>query len=97
MLERESGVTRPGSIGVGTPGVIDPTSGVLKNSNTTCLNGRRLREDLGAALGVEARVANDANCFALAEAMFGAGLGLGADALGEQIIQGLRAADRLSA
>jgi fructokinase len=75
MLERESGATRPACIGIGTPGVIDPASGVLKNSNTTCLNGRRVGEDLAAALGVEARLANDANCFAHAEAMLGAGRG----------------------
>jgi N-acetylglucosamine kinase len=75
MLERESGAKRPARIGFGTPGVIDPSSGVLKNSNTLCLNGRRLREDLSRALGVEARIANDANCFALAEATFGAGRG----------------------
>jgi N-acetylglucosamine kinase len=73
MLEKKSGTKRPGWIGFGTPGVIDPGTGVLKNSNTACLNGRRIRDDLGKALGVEARVANDANCFALAEAMFGAG------------------------
>jgi fructokinase len=73
MLERKSGVKRPAWIGFGTPGVIDPRTGVLKNSNTLCLNGHPIREDLGKALGVEARVANDANCFALAEAMFGAG------------------------
>jgi fructokinase len=73
MLERKSGQKRPAWIGFGTPGVVDPATGVLKNSNTICLNGHRIREDLGAALGVEARVANDANCFALAEAMFGAG------------------------
>jgi len=73
MLERESGAGRPAWIGFGTPGVIDPSSGVLKNSNSTCLNGRRVREDLAAALGVEVRIANDANCFALAEAAFGAG------------------------
>jgi N-acetylglucosamine kinase len=73
MLERKSGIGRPACIGIGTPGVIDPQTGVLKNSNTTCLNGRRVREDLAAALGAEARLANDANCFALAEAMFGAG------------------------
>jgi predicted NBD/HSP70 family sugar kinase len=73
MLERKSGVRRPAWIGFGTPGVIDPRTGVLKNSNTVCLNGHPIREDLGAALGVEARVANDANCFALAEAAFGAG------------------------
>jgi N-acetylglucosamine kinase len=75
MLERESGVRRPPLIGIGTPGVIDPLTGVLKNSNTTCLNGRRLCEDLCTALGVEARLANDANCFALAEARLGAGRG----------------------
>jgi N-acetylglucosamine kinase len=75
MLERESGVRRPALIGIGTPGVIDPSTGVLKNSNSTCLNGRRVREDLAAALGVGVRLANDANCFALAEAMFGAGRG----------------------
>jgi N-acetylglucosamine kinase len=73
MLEQGSGARRPSWIGIGTPGVIDPAAGVLKNSNTTCLNGHRMREDLAAALGVEARLANDANCFALAEAAFGAG------------------------
>jgi fructokinase len=73
MLERASGTKRPPTIGFGTPGVIDPRSGVLKNSNTLCLNGQKLREDLGRALKVEARVANDANCFALAEALYGAG------------------------
>jgi fructokinase len=73
LLEGKSGVKRPAWIGIGTPGVIDPQTGVLKNSNTGCLNGHPIREDLGAALGVEARVANDANCFALAEAVFGAG------------------------
>jgi len=73
MLERKSGAKRPAWIGFGTPGVVDPRTGVLKNSNTACLNGQRIREDLAAALGAEARVANDANCFALAEALFGAG------------------------
>jgi fructokinase len=73
MLERKSGVKRPAWIGFGTPGVVDPRTGVLKNSNTLCLNGHPIREDLASALGTEARVANDANCFALAEAMFGAG------------------------
>jgi predicted NBD/HSP70 family sugar kinase len=77
MLERESGTRRPACIGFGTPGVIDPLTGVLKNSNSTCLNGHRIREEVGARLGVEARMANDANCFALAEALFGAGRGRG--------------------
>ena len=73
MLEKESGERRPAVIGIGSPGVIDPLSGIQKNSNTTCLNGRPLRDDLEKALGVEPRMANDANCFALAEARFGAG------------------------
>jgi predicted NBD/HSP70 family sugar kinase len=75
MLEKASGVSRPGEIGIGTPGVIDPETGILKNSNTLCLNGRRLREDLSGALGSRVTTANDANCFALAEARFGAGRG----------------------
>jgi fructokinase len=75
MLERRSGMKRPAWIGFGTPGVVDPRTGVLKNSNTACLNGHRIAEDLAAALGVEIRMANDANCFALAEAKFGAGKG----------------------
>jgi fructokinase len=75
MLERASGTKRPAVIGVGTPGVSDPVTGILKNSNTLCLNGRPLREDLGRALGAEVRMANDANCFALAEALHGAAKG----------------------
>ncbi len=76
-LERESGRKRPAVIGIGTPGTNDPSSGLIKNSNTTCLNGRPLGRDLSAALGAEARLANDANCFALAEALLGAARGRG--------------------
>jgi fructokinase len=75
MLERESGLKRPARIGFGTPGVIDPATGILKNSNTLCLNGNPMGADLSRALGVEAILANDANCFALAEASFGAARG----------------------
>jgi predicted NBD/HSP70 family sugar kinase len=74
-LETESGLRRPSVIGVGTPGAIEPATGALKNSNTVCLNGRPLGHDLAAALGVETRLANDANCFALAEATLGAARG----------------------
>jgi predicted NBD/HSP70 family sugar kinase len=74
-LEAESGVLRPPVIGVGSPGTIDPSTGILKNSNTLCLNGRPLRDDLSRRLGVEVRMANDANCFALAEAVLGAARG----------------------
>jgi fructokinase len=61
------------SVGVGTPGALSPASGLLRNSNTVCLNGRPLQSDLSGALGREVRIANDANCFALSEATDGAG------------------------
>ncbi len=72
QLEQLSGTSRPAVIGFGTPGATEPSTGVLKNSNTVCLNGRPLRDDLCEHLRVEARLANDANCFALAEATLGA-------------------------
>ncbi len=71
----ESGLPRPSRIGIGTPGVAEPSTGAIKNSNTTCLNGRPLRDDLAAALGCEVLLANDANCFTLAEATWGAARG----------------------
>jgi predicted NBD/HSP70 family sugar kinase len=74
-LESTSGIPRPGVIGVGTPGAIEPTTGTLKNSNTVCLNGRPLAIDLSTTLGVDVRLTNDANCFALAEATLGAAQG----------------------
>lgn len=58
---------RPLCIGIGTPGTTDPATGLLKNSNTLCLNGRPLQADLEEKLGVKVKIANDANCFALAE------------------------------
>ena len=61
------------AIGIGTPGAISARDGTMKNSNTTCLNGRRLYEDLVARLGIQVILENDANCFALAEAAVGAG------------------------
>ena len=70
-LEVRSGLVRPSVLGVGTPGTTEPSTGALKNSNTVCLNGRPLGHDLSRALGVEARLSNDANCFALAEATLG--------------------------
>lgn len=72
-VEREIGAQ--GTIGIGTPGSISPTTGVMRNSNSLYLNGRRFREDLSAAFGREVRMANDANCFALSEAIDGAGAG----------------------
>lgn len=63
------------SMGVGTPGAVSTRSGLLKNSNTTCLNGRALHADLQAEFAVPVHLENDANCFALAEALAGAGRG----------------------
>ena len=65
----------PLAVGVGTPGSADPRTGLMRNANTTCLIGRALPTDLQARLGVAVRVANDANCFALAEATLGAAKG----------------------
>ena len=64
-----------GSVGVATPGAIAPGTGRLKNSNSVCLNGRPLQADLEAALSRPVRLANDANCFALSEAVDGAAVG----------------------
>jgi fructokinase len=71
----EQQVESPLSIGIGMPGSISPKTGLVRNSNTLCLNGQALREDLTARLGREVRLANDANCFALSEAKDGAGAG----------------------
>jgi fructokinase len=65
------------TVGVGIPGTISPATGVVKNANSTWLNGRPLDRDLATALGRPVRVANDANCFALSEATDGAGAGMG--------------------
>jgi len=62
-----------GSIGVGIPGAESLASGLIKNANSTCLIGKPLRRDLQALLQREVRLANDANCFALSEAIDGAG------------------------
>ncbi len=64
-------------IGVGTPGAISRRSGLLRNSNTQCLNGRDFRGDLSRRLDRPVVLENDANCFALAEALHGAGSGHG--------------------
>ncbi len=68
--ERELGAR--GSVGVATPGAASLATGRMKNSNSTVLNGRTLREDLEARLARPVRIANDANCFALSEARDGA-------------------------
>jgi fructokinase len=61
--------------GIGTPGSISKDSGLMRNSNTIALNGKPLKHDLQEKLGREIELQNDANCFALAEAVSGAGKG----------------------
>jgi len=63
------------SIGLGTPGAVSRKSGLMKNCNSTCLNGRPFKEDIEHVLQREIRLGNDANCFALSEAVDGAGAG----------------------
>jgi fructokinase len=65
----------PHTFGIGTPGAVSPRTGFLKNSNTACLNGRPLKPELEEMLGRRIQMQNDANCFAMAEALFGAGKG----------------------
>jgi len=73
LVEAQLGAT--GTIGIGTPGALSPVTGLLRNANSTCLNGLPLDRLLATALGREVRIANDANCFALSEATDGAGAG----------------------
>jgi len=63
------------NVGVGTPGSISRATGLLRGANSVCLNGKPIREDLEKRLGRDVRVTNDANCFALSEAVDGAGAG----------------------
>ena len=71
----ESELEIHGFVGIGTPGAISPATGTIKNANSTHLIGHSLDQDLSAALGREVRISNDANCFALSEAVDGAGVG----------------------
>jgi fructokinase len=64
---------RPVKVGFATPGVSEPDTNLMKNSNTTCLNGMPMHKDLEEILGIPVKLANDANSFALAEALMGAG------------------------
>jgi fructokinase len=75
MLSEKSGRPIPRRVGMGTPGVADPTTGRLKNSNSQCLNGRRLEEEIENLTGIDFVLANDANLLALAEATFGCAKG----------------------
>jgi fructokinase len=72
-IEKELGAS--GTVGIGTPGTTSPATGLIKNANSTVLIGHTLDKDLSSALDREVRLSNDANCFALSEAIDGAGAG----------------------
>jgi fructokinase len=74
--ERSLGVAAGAcTIGVGTPGSLSAVTGLLRNSNSVCLNDRPFKRDLEARIGREVRISNDANCFAVSEAQDGAAAG----------------------
>jgi fructokinase len=66
---------QPHTFGIGAPGVVSPRTGLVKNSNTVCLIGQPVKADLENLLGRKIEIQNDANCFAMAEALHGAGRG----------------------
>jgi fructokinase len=72
VTDAERELSCRGTVGIGMPGAISPATGLIKNANTVCLNGRTLQRDVEAALQREVRLCNDANCFALSEATDGA-------------------------
>jgi len=73
-VEAEAGARAP-AVGVGIPGSLSPATGLVRNANSTFLIGKPFDHDLAQALGRPVRLENDANCFALAEALAGAGQG----------------------
>ena len=75
IREAETALGQTGTVGVGIPGTLSAKTGLVKNANTTVLNGHPLDRDLGRALQREVRCMNDANCLALSEAVDGAGAG----------------------
>ena len=77
VLAAEKTLKQKGTVGVGIPGTVSSVTGLVKNANSTWLNGNPLDKDLEKALGRPVRVENDANCFALSEATDGAGAGNG--------------------
>jgi len=66
---------QPTTFGIGTPGALSPRTGLLKNSNTVCMNGQPVKADLEKLIGRKIEIQNDANCFAMAEALLGSGKG----------------------
>src|SRR5881296_4532796 len=75
VRELEGTADQAARVGVGIPGTVVPRTGLVKNANSTWLNGQALERDLAGRLGRPVRVMNDANCFALSEATDGAAAG----------------------
>ena len=73
IAQIEAAIAEKGSIGICTPGALSPATGLMRNSNSVCMNGKPVLTDLRDLLQREIRIANDANCFALSEAIDGAG------------------------
>lgn len=75
VFEAEEDLGMKGTVGMGIPGTMNLETGIMKNGNTLWVVGRPLQKDMELALGREVRIENDANCFAVSEAVDGAGLG----------------------
>ncbi|HSS69310.1 MAG TPA: ROK family protein [Casimicrobiaceae bacterium] len=75
VVDAEAELGEPGSVGIGTPGSISRATGLLRGSNSVCLNGKPIKADIEALLHRPVRITNDANCFALSEAVDGGGAG----------------------
>lgn len=75
VTQLESAHSKPLRVGICTPGALSPQTGLLKNSNSVCLNGMPFLDDLQKTLQREVQMANDANCLALSESVDGAGAG----------------------
>lgn len=75
VAEVEAALGERGCVGIGVPGSLSPTTGLMRNANSTCLNGRPLKRDIESLLARPVAISNDANCFALSEATDGAGAG----------------------
>lgn len=72
VTNAESSLSQTATVGIGTPGSLSPATGLLRGSNSTCLNNTPFKQDLEKLLKREIRISNDANCFALSEAVDGA-------------------------
>jgi len=78
----ETVTEKSGSVGIGSPGSLSPVTNLLRNSNSVCMNGQAVKQDIENLLGKQIKITNDANCFALSEATDGA-------AAGEMIVFGV--------